>query len=370
MSISGISTDDFTGAIDWKPLAHTKLTFEEQIDHYKADSYFTLDPSTFVAQEADGTPVSLGDFDATSSPYTSVACNTGSMGSAYTNANTYTIFSAPLTPGGLPVINAACDVVTSYIRSQATRVLLPTEILRVQSTSIKNVALNGDFRFSNSNSTLPSFYENWTGLDGPIRSTTFTGNTGAQRQVVAVDYGMTWNATSTINLSDQVSYSNVHQPGFSNISAGVTQNAPTTAGNETINYSGGLLSGAAFSISGNPGGTPLYGYFGLRQLTNNATVSWDATSRATLSLTYRYRQHEIVQGAATGAAASVGRHWRERWNPECGSSSHQSLGPQRHSGDFVQRQRIHSVEPAATATLPHTHHVQAEVLGDDFRRVQ
>ena len=38
------STDDFTGAIDWKPVQGTKLTFEEQIDHYKADSYFTMAP--------------------------------------------------------------------------------------------------------------------------------------------------------------------------------------------------------------------------------------------------------------------------------------------------------------------------------------
>ncbi len=37
----------------------TKLTFEEQVDHYKADSYFTLDPSYFNVQEADGTKVAL-----------------------------------------------------------------------------------------------------------------------------------------------------------------------------------------------------------------------------------------------------------------------------------------------------------------------
>ncbi len=39
------STDDFLGAIDWKPIAGTKLTFEEQVNHYKADSYFTLAPT-------------------------------------------------------------------------------------------------------------------------------------------------------------------------------------------------------------------------------------------------------------------------------------------------------------------------------------
>ena len=302
------STDDFLGAIDWKPIAHTKVTFEEQVDHYKADSYFTLNPASLIAQEADGTPVMLGDWDAPSSPYTSGACNTGSMGTGYTSSTSYTIFTAPQTAGGLPIINPACDVVTSYLRSQPTRILYPTEILRLQSTSIKNIALNGDFRFSNSNSTLPNYYEAFSGLDGTIRSSTTTGNASAQRQVIAADYGMTWQATSKISLADQVSYSNVHQPGTVTL-AGSTLNTPATvvAGNngyETINYSGPLTTGAAYSVSGDVIGSE-YGYFGTRLLTNNATISVDATPRATFALTYRYKQHEIVQGAATGTSASV-----------------------------------------------------------------
>jgi hypothetical protein len=36
-------------------------------------------------------------------------------------------------------------------------------------------------------------------------------------------------------------------------------------------------------------------YFGQRFLTNNLTGSWDASSRATLSLTYRYRTHMIAE---------------------------------------------------------------------------
>jgi len=134
--------------------------------------------------------------------------------------------------------------------------------------------MNGDLRYSISNSNLPNFYENWTGLDGvaataagvtpaypaqAIRSATFTGNATAQRRVVSLDYGITWQATKTIALSDQVDFSNVHQPGVSNISAGVTQNTPTNP-NETINYSGALGTGAAYSVTGNPVGTPLYGY--------------------------------------------------------------------------------------------------------------
>ena len=303
------STDDFTAAIDWKPVQHTRVTFEEQVDHYKADSYFTLAPQSLIAQEADGTPVALGNWDALSSPYTSSSCNTGSMGSAFTNATNYTIFTAPATPGGKPIINPACDVITSYLRSQPTRILYPTEMLRFQSSSIKNVAINADLRYSVSKTNMPNYYENWTGLDGTARSATYTGAASAQRRVAAFDYGITWAATPTFTLSDQFDFSNVHQPGTTNISAGITANTPSTvvAGNlgfETINYPGTLTSGTNLSITGNPNGTPLTGYFGQRFLTNNATATWDASTRATLSLTYRFRTHNIFEDAASGPNAT------------------------------------------------------------------
>jgi hypothetical protein len=302
------STDDFTAAIDWKPWQETKFTYEEQVDHYKADSYFTLAPSELTVQEADGTPASLGNWDIASTPatpYPIASCNTGSMGTAYTNATTYTILSAPQTPGGRPIINPACDVITSYLRSQPTRILYPTEMLRFQSSSIKNIATNGDVRYNISNSNMPHYYENFQGLDGSIRSATFTGSAVAQRRMVSIDYGLTWQATKTISLSDQVNFSNLHQPGNANITPGITLNTPTTAGNETINYSGPLVSGANFTVSGNPSGAPLYAYFGQKFLTNNATVSWDASSRATLSLTYRYQAHTIIQTSGTGPLSNL-----------------------------------------------------------------
>ena len=299
------STDDFLGAIDWKPFELTKFTFEEQVDHYKANSYFTVAPNQFTVQEANGTPAALGNWDATSSPYTIASCNTASMGSAYTNVKNYTILSAPQTAGGRPIINPACDVTTSYLRSQPTRVIYPTESILFQSSSIKNIVTNGDLRYTISNSNLANYYENFQGLDAAIRSATFTGNATVQRRMVNVDYGVTWLATKTISLSEQLDFSNLHQPGSANITPGITQNTPVTAGNETINYAGPLLAGANYTIEGNPAGTPLYGYFGQRFLTNNVSASWDASSRATLTLTYRHRSQSIVQGAGSGTASSV-----------------------------------------------------------------
>jgi hypothetical protein len=299
------STDDFLGAIVWKPIPLTSVTFEEQVVHYKADSYFTLAPGQFNVQEADGTPAALGNWDATVSPYSIASCNKASIGAAYTNATNYTILSAAQTAGGRPIIDPACDVTTSYNRSQPTRVLFPTESLIFQSSSIRKLVMNGDLRYTVANSNLANYYENFQGLDGAIRNYTLTGKAGVQRRVVSSDLGMTWLASKTISFSEQLDFSDVHQPGSANITQGITQNAPATAGNETISFAGPLAAGANYAIEGNPAGVPLYGYFGQRFLTNNATVSWEASPRSTFTFTYRYRNHSIVQGAGSGTASSV-----------------------------------------------------------------
>ena len=297
------STDDFTGGIDWKPVQGTRLTFEEEIDHYKADSYFTMAPGDFNVQEADGTPAALDDFDSRT-PYPSSACNANSIGAT-------PILSASPTAGGLPVINAACAVVTNYLRSQPTRILYPTEIFRLQSSSIKNVSMNGDLRYTKANMNLPNYYDSYQGLNGTTRSLTYTATGTAKREVVAADYGFVWQAMRTFSLSEQVDFSSVHQPGTTTMTSGTTLSTPATAGNETINYAGGLTTTAAaagastFEGSGVIG-TPLPGYFGQNFLTNNLTGTWDAASRATLSLTYRHSKHTIAQGSPHNVPLAVG----------------------------------------------------------------
>jgi hypothetical protein len=309
------STDEFTAGVDWKPLQGTKLTFDEVITHFKTGSYFTLDPSIFMVQEADGTRVSLGDWDSQTA-YSSSACNAGGMGG--------NPLLSPAQNGGLPIINAACDVATSYLRSQPTRILTPTEIFRFQSSSIRNVEMNGDIRYTSANMNLPNYYEQFNGFDfvaaaaakaGPpptpatpsygITSILFSGNASAQRKVVSADYGVVWQLTKTFSLSDQIDYSNVHQPGTSNISAGTTLTTlqvPYGSGSSaapnpsaTINYSGPLSAGPVTTVGGSANGTPLPAYYGQRFLTNNLTGTWDAASWATLSLTYRHRNHVIAE---------------------------------------------------------------------------
>jgi hypothetical protein len=299
------SSDDFTGAIDWKPVQSTKLTFEEEVTHYKADSYFTLAPGDFNVQEADGLQAALTDFDSLTPYPTASSCNANSIG-------TTPILSAPSTPGGLPVINAACAVVTNYLRSQPTRILYPTEIFRLQSTSVKNVAMNGDLRYTLANMNMPNYYDSYQGLNGTTRSLTYIGNASAKRAVLAADYGIVWQAMKAFSLSDQIDYSSVHQPGTAVITSGTTLSTPATAGNETITYAGALKTTAAAvgasTFEGSPAvGTPQTGYFGQNFLTNNLTGTWEASARTTLSLTYRFGAHTIAQGSPHNTALAVGQ---------------------------------------------------------------
>ncbi|MGA3159922.1 MAG: hypothetical protein ABSC77_01810 [Terracidiphilus sp.] len=288
------STDEFTMGVDWKPYQHTKFSFDEVITHFKTGSYFTLNPNGFLVQEADGTPVDLGNFDSQTA-YGIAGCNTTSMGTA-----PYTILSPAQTAGGLPIINPACDVVTSYTRTQPTRILTPTETFRFQSSSIKNITMNGNLSYTKADMNLPNYYENFQGLDGAARSITYNANASAKRQVVSGDYGVVWQATKKVSLSEQFNYSDVHQPGTAVFTNKTTLSTPA-APNQTITYSGALTTTVAAtgasSITGAAAiNTPMPAYFGQRFFTNNLTGTWDASSRATLSLTYRYRTHRIGEG--------------------------------------------------------------------------
>ncbi len=316
------STDDFTGTIDWKPVQGTKLTFEEQIDHYKGDSYFSMAPQYFTVQESDGTKVALLDSYQSFVPY-GYSSTTGAF-AASSNCNTTSMISSTTIlyanpSGGLPIIDPACNVISSYVRNQPTRVIFPTEIFRLQSSSIKNISMNGDVRYTNANMNLPNYYEQFQGLDGADRSIAYTAFANAKREVMAFDYGIVWQVAKTVSVEDQISYSNAHQPGTSEFTGETTGVVPATAGEETINYTGlstvtasgspcvvnpstskAASCGAPFEGSSSIGAGQA-GYFGQRFTTNDATVSWDATPRSTYSLTWRYQEHLISEGQGTAA---------------------------------------------------------------------
>jgi len=296
------SSDDFTGGIDWKPVQGTKLTFEEEVDHLKADSYMKLNPSSLVVQEANGTRVALLANYYNQTAYSASSCNANSIG-------TTPVLSAPSTPGGAPVINAACAVISSYLRSQPTRILYPTEIFRLQSSSIKNVSMNGDARYTAATMNLPNYYENFQGLAGATRSLAYTAVANAKRTVMAADYGIVWQVSKTFALEDQFTFSNVQQPGTTTMTSLTTVATPATANNETISNPTTITTNAAVNASTFEGsgsiGVQSPDFFGQKKVNNDLTLTWDATTRSTFSLTYRYGTHTIAEGIPQNAPLAV-----------------------------------------------------------------
>ncbi len=306
------SADNFYGALDWKILPQTRLTFEEQVDHYKEDSWFSADPNTFRFQEPDGTKVALlADYDAltpykTISPtvtYSYPACNSNSTGGTPP-------VSAPNVPGGLPIINPACNVLSGYQRYQPTRLLFPTEIFRFQSSSIRTVSMNGDIRYTNANMSLPSYYDNFQGLAGTSREITYTATASAKREVFAADYGIEWQVTQKLGLSEAISYSNLQQPGTATMTSGTTVTTPAVANEETITYPTLTTTPVAAGKSTFEGsgsiGVPLPDFFGQKFTNNNLTATWDGWSRASLSLSWLHNRHVIAEGIPHSAALAVG----------------------------------------------------------------
>ncbi len=312
------STDDYTASLDWKPVRGTRFTYEQEFAHYKGDSYFTLagGPNYLNAQEADGTIVSLLTSYYNLSPYGIGSCSTGSMGSSYSAGPppTYTLFSAPTT-GNLPVINPACSVITSYMRSQPTRVLFPTEVLRMQSATLKRIAMNGDARFTDAHMNLPSYEDSFEGLvagsatNPATRSIAYLGNASGRREVLAADYGIFWQTSERVSLAEQIDYSTWHQPGTTEFASGTTLTTSLNP-NETINsatLTTKIAAQGASTLEGSPSiGVPAHGFMGQLYITNNLTAGWDVSSRTTISFTYRYQDHDIAEGTPHNAPLPLG----------------------------------------------------------------
>jgi len=309
------STDEFKAAIDWKPVARTVFTYEQIVAHYKENSSFTLDPNGFLAQEADGTPVYLGNWDVSSNgsantttsfaPYSTAACNSPAVvGQAFFG----------LSSTGVPIIDPTCAVVTSYTRTNPTRTTMPTETLRVQSTSIKNLAINGQASYSMINLNEPNSFESGSGLNGAVRTQFWAANGTAKRKVYNVDLGVTWQVTPSVTLADQVSLMSSAQPGSITYPNYTKVTTPAVAASESINYTGALTSttcststpgglcptlattGIVGSMAGVLAGTTLgttNSFYGVEQLTNTFTAGWAATSKANFSLSYRYGNRNI-----------------------------------------------------------------------------
>ncbi len=301
------STDDWTGSVEWKPISRTRLIYEEQVTHYKGDSYFNMAPQYLNLQEANGSRVGvLQSYDNPINSPVAITCNTG--------VGPDKIYPAP-NPNRLPIVDPACNVITSYSRYQPIREIFPTEIFRFQSSSIQNITMNGNVRYTSANTSLPSYYDDFQGLSATTHEITFVGNATAKREVIASDYGITWQALKKLSVSEQIDYSDVHQPGVADMTSETTVTSATPTINSTaltttvFNTPINPKTGKATStIAGSPSvATPQFDFFGQKFITNNFTAAYDLTNRILFTLTYHYQEHLVAEGFAntTGYYSNV-----------------------------------------------------------------
>ena len=294
-------TDEYSATLDWKPVRGTKISYEQRIHHYKEESRITLDPNGFLVQESDGTPAYMGNWDGSSnnsatpstswSPYTEAkSCNANSVASS-------TQFLYPASGTGLPIIDPACNVLTSYSRTEPTSITTPSETLRIQSNSIKDLEFNGQFSYTLGTMKLSNFFESGTGLTGTTREEYFGASASAKREVYSGDFGVIWQVTRNFDFADSVTlYANA-QPGTMTIPSYTKVTTPTTAGSETVNNLN--LTTTVVTTGSVPYSHALSGlgtqttYFGNEQLFNNLTANWTLSPRANIAFTYRYGNRNI-----------------------------------------------------------------------------
>ncbi len=153
--------------------------------------------------------------------------------------------------------------------------------------------MNGRIRYTGANMNLPSYYEYFNGLESrtTLRAATTTGYSTAKRVNVSADYGVIWQVSNKISLSDQYDFWDFRQPAFNSLSE-VDQ-----SGSSMLAAPGAPLAPAVTTAST---------FLGQKTQTNTVTAAWQASPRASISLGYRYRSRDIDRSttAVTDAFAN------------------------------------------------------------------
>jgi hypothetical protein len=254
------STDTWMGAVDWKPIPKTMLTYEENVTHYKGDTNWGL--AGLGLQLANGMPVTLG-FDNQVPP----TCGDGNP----------PIVTSSTTP---PTANPTCSEYLQYSRFAPTRTLMPTEEFRFQSSSIKNIQMNGDLRYTGGTMNLPVYNEYFNGLDNMgKRVFNTTGYANGKRIDVSADFGIIWQISERFSLADQFDFVDFREPALANL------NEVDFLGTSAL-----LPPGPAQPPS--PTFAPTF--MGMKTKTNTLTATWEPIERASVSLGYRYQERDIT----------------------------------------------------------------------------
>jgi hypothetical protein len=249
-----VSTDVWNAGVDWKLLARTSVSFDEFITRYKGNTSWQLTGTNYML--SNGTPISLGV----------------DLSSAWN-----TPCAVPFAANG--TVNSNCNSFIAYTRSAPTRALFPSEQFRFQSASIPHVAMNGRVMYMGTTSNLVNYNEFFNGLQSAkTRQSVMTGSASARRINVNADYGITWQITPTLGVSDTFDFWYFRQPATN------TFTTTTYAGTSTV-----LPPGA-------PTTTTASDFQALNQKTKTNTfiVIWDLAPRVRFSVGYRYSTRLIT----------------------------------------------------------------------------
>lgn len=280
------STDNWIAGIDWKPVSGTTVSYDEFITHYKGDTIWQLTGLSY--QLSNGTPVSLG-IDISSIWKTPCA--------------------APFNANG--TVNPTCNAFLGYNRSAPTRTLFPTEQFRFQSASIPHFTMNGRLLYSAATSNLYNFNELFNGFESRtgLRESLVTGSARIRRLNVNGDYSIAWEITPRVTASNVFDFWDFRLPG-------------TNTFTETDYIGASLLAPPSAPTTTT---TPDFQFINQKTKTDTFLVAWDVTSRARLSVGYRYRSRIITDAGGDfipihedwglfGVALRPAPEWRVNFN--------------------------------------------------------
>jgi len=262
------STDTWTGTADWKPDPKTTISYDQFVTHYKGNTIWTLAGLNNVLPN--GQPVALG-------------INLSSVWG--------TPCSAPFNPDG--TVNPTCNAALGYSRVQPIRTIFPMEQVRLQSSDIPHLTLNGRLSYTGANSTLNGYNESFNGFisRSSQRGDVETGSAKAQHVNVNGDFALEWEISPKVRASTVYDFWSFRDPGA---------NTFTTT---TFTGSSMLLPPSASTTST----ASDHQYLNQKTSTNTTVFAWDVTPKATLSAGYRYSAREIAGTA--GEVIPIHENW-------------------------------------------------------------
>ena len=262
------SSNTWNATVDWKPDPRTTISYDQFVTYYKGNTIWTLTGLDNVLPN--GQPVALG---------IDLSSVWGQPCKAPFNAN--------------GTVNPMCSAALAYSRVQPTRTTIPTEQVRLQSSDIPHLTLNGRLAYTGADSKLTGYNEYFNGLISRTSQRGYleTGSAKAQHVNVNGDFALEWEITPKIRASDVYDFWAFRDPGnntFTTTSyAGTSMLLPPTSATTTTATDQQFLN--------------------QKTSTNTTILAWDVSPKATLSAGYRYRARRITD--AGGDSIPIHENW-------------------------------------------------------------